>query len=144
MTNYFRIDYFNLIHYSNTLFFVAHQPNAENNFELQFEAAWALTNIASTDRTHLILDCGAIPHMVITFIFDFLSSSMNHLFIILSIAALLHHFCIPHLFGNSLDNVQVNLMLSPNENVREQAAWCLGNVAGDGPKLRDFSLQCGM
>lgn len=76
------------------------QPNAENNFELPFEAAWALTNIASTDRTSLVMECGAIPHLV-------------------------------------------NLLTSGSENVREQAAWCLGNVAGDGYKLRDYALQCG-
>jgi hypothetical protein len=34
------------------------------------------------------------------------------------------------------------LLVSPNHDVREQSAWCLGNVAGDGPELRDFALQC--
>jgi importin subunit alpha-6/7 len=41
---------------------------------------------------------------------------------------------IPHL---------VQLLSSPNHDVREQSAWCLGNVAGDGPVLRDYALQCG-
>lgn len=41
---------------------------------------------------------------------------------------------IPHL---------VNLLLSPNADIREQSAWCLGNVAGDGPKLRDIVLSHG-
>jgi importin subunit alpha-1 len=36
-----------------------------------------------------------------------------------------------------------NLLLSPSANVREQAAWCLGNIAGDGAELRDHVLQCG-
>lgn len=68
--------------------------------ELQFEAAWALTNIASTDRTRLIVDCGAVPYLV-------------------------------------------QQLTSPNADVREQCAWCLGNVAGDGAELRDVVLGCG-
>ena len=71
-----------------------------DNVELQFEAAWALTNIASTDRTRLVVECGAIPYMV-------------------------------------------QLLRSPNPDVREQSAWCLGNVAGDGAELRDVALACG-
>lgn len=66
--------------------------------DLQFEAAWALTNIASTDRTEVIVDCGAIPHLV-------------------------------------------QLLDSVNPDVREQSAWCLGNVAGDGPQFRDLVLK---
>ena len=31
---------------------------------LQFEAAWALTNIASTDRTRVVVECQALPHLV--------------------------------------------------------------------------------
>jgi hypothetical protein len=27
--------------------------------------------------------------------------------------------------------------------VREQSAWCLGNIAGDSPEFRDYVLQCG-
>eukprot|EP00607_Mallomonas_marina_P008971 CAMPEP_0182416692 /NCGR_PEP_ID=MMETSP1167-20130531/1064_1 /TAXON_ID=2988 /ORGANISM="Mallomonas Sp, Strain CCMP3275" /LENGTH=545 /DNA_ID=CAMNT_0024589699 /DNA_START=38 /DNA_END=1675 /DNA_ORIENTATION=+ len=71
-----------------------------DNTELQFEAAWALTNIASTDLTRLVVDCGAVP---------FLSQ----------------------------------LLASPNPEVREQCAWCLGNVAGDGAELRDIVLKNG-
>lgn len=66
--------------------------------ELQFEAAWALTNIASTAFTSSIVTQGAIPLL----------------------AALLN---------------------SHNADLREQCAWCLGNVAGDGPALRDIVLK---
>lgn len=68
--------------------------------ELQFEAAWSLTNIASTEHTALVARMGAVPHLV-------------------------------------------KLLTSNMPDVREQCAWCLGNIAGDGPELRDMVLGCG-
>merc|ERR1712166_601851 len=38
----------------------------------------------------------------------------------------------------------INLLESPAENVREQAVWALGNIAGDGPDCRDRVLQQGV
>merc|ERR1719215_2594645 len=37
----------------------------------------------------------------------------------------------------------VDLLRSPNDDVKEQAVWALGNIAGDSPNFRDLVLQSG-
>jgi len=37
--------------------------------------------------------------------------------------------------------ILVQLLISPYDEVREQAIWALGNIAGDSPQCRDFVLQ---
>ena len=65
---------------------------------LQYEAAWALTNVASTHATRMVAQSGAVASLV-------------------------------------------PLLRSPSQDVRMQAAWCLGNIAGDGELRRDEVLN---
>jgi importin subunit alpha-6/7 len=37
----------------------------------------------------------------------------------------------------------INLLLHVRPDVRDQAAWCLGNIAGDSAALRDQCLAAG-
>ncbi|WVZ67123.1 hypothetical protein U9M48_016248 [Paspalum notatum var. saurae] len=68
--------------------------------QLQMEAAWLLTNIAASDYTLLVAECGAVPRLV-------------------------------------------ELLESPNANIRHQAIWCVGNIAADLPSCRDILFEHG-
>lgn len=73
------------------------------NPKLQFEAAWAITNVASGESAHTqaLVDNGAVVPLIA-------------------------------------------LLGAPNWDIREQAVWALGNIAGDGAGCRDYVLTMGV
>ncbi|KAL5206501.1 hypothetical protein ABZP36_034710 [Zizania latifolia] len=75
------------------------QSNSGNFFQMM-EAAWVLTNIAASDYTLLVAECGVVPRLV-------------------------------------------DLLGSPNANIRHQATWALGNIAADMPSYRETVLDNG-
>lgn len=69
---------------------------------MQFEAAWALTNIAAStsENTMLLIQCQVVPRFVA-------------------------------------------LLASPEADCRDQSAWAIGNLAGEGPECRNEALNHG-
>lgn len=46
-----------------------------------------------------------------------------------------------HIINNGAIQAFIQLLLSPNAEVKEQAVWALGNIAGDSPTFRDYVIQ---
>ena len=103
---------------------------------LQFEAAWALTNIASgtssqTRKVNTKYDLSTTQkhfHFSLILKRDNSESSFfcTHRRIVIDAGA------VP---------IFVQLLGSPNEDVQEQAIWALGNVAGDSPSSRNYVID---
>jgi len=78
--------------------YLVHFLQVTDNTDIVFESAWALTNIASTSLTKIVVESGAVP-------------------------------------------ILIKLLKSMYPNIREQCAWCLGNIAGDNSTFRDSLLH---
>lgn len=49
--------------------------------------------------------------------------------------------CTIHVVNAGCIRPLVDLLMHGDANIREQAAWCLGNIAGEGPEFRDMILE---
>ena len=98
----------------------------QENHRLQFEAAWALTNIASGNslQTRAVVQAGKF-----ILVHNIVSSLSLHLL---------------SRFDTGAVPMFIGLLSSEHRNVVDQAVWALGNIAGDGTECRDFAIKSGI
>jgi len=130
--------------------FVTLQNHASSSSEDVLDAVRGFRKMLSVEQNPPvkdIIECGALPHFVtlltrndvtpdeITFKIHFEATwALTNVASTEFTRAVVECNAVPQL---------IKLLLSGSPDVREQSAWCLGNIAGDSPELRDIILQSG-
>jgi len=102
--------------------------------ELQFEAAWALTNVASTEHTSVVVDMGVIPQLSVLLRSPNPDVREQSLWCLGNIAG----DCIEYRDAilrtpGALDNLLLNINHPQNKNMLRNATWALSNFARGKP-----------
>lgn len=115
-----------------------------DNPDIQLDAATRFRKLLSIERNPPIAEViavGAIPRLV-----QFLQCYDNHALLFEAAWALTNvssgtseHTRV--VIDNGAVPIFVKLIVHPNLDVREQALWALGNIAGDSPRCRDLVLS---
>ncbi|KAK0456692.1 armadillo-type protein [Armillaria borealis] len=104
-----------------------------NDAEKQLDATTRFRKLLSKEKNppiERVIECGVVPRFV-----EFLRTGSSML------QGTAEHTQV--VIGAQAVPEFINLLSSPVHDVREQAVWALGNIAGDSPQCRDYVLQAG-
>lgn len=111
----------------------------------QLEAATEFRKLLSIEKNppiQQVIDTGVVPRLVA------LLGSTGHETLQFEAAWTLTNIAsgttehTQHIITHGAIQAFIQLLLSPNAEVKEQAVWALGNIAGDSPQFRDYVIQC--
>jgi len=112
--------------------------------ETLVEATRGFRRILSVEKNipaRELIDMGIIPYLVQNLAVSSQTSSRSLIFeSAWALTNIASTECTMDVVNAGCIKPLVQLLIHADANVREQAAWCLGNIAGEGPGFRDLVL----
>jgi len=105
-----------------------------NNELLQFEACWALTNIASTDYTKCVVEAGAVPHLVALLSSPHADCREQSAWCLGNIAGDCAELRDVVLNCNALAPMLQNIQQPANDSLLSNVVWSLSNMCRGKPQ----------